>query len=747
MLPEHPAADARATQRFAKQVREMCRIDHPNLVRVETAGQHEAIPYLVMEYVEGIDLEKLLAKLGSISPADACQLIGQAAVGLEHLQERGLVPSTIETSSLILTPSGRLKVAYSSKLRKDNLCKEVHGLGSALYTLLAGHPPRADGAPDLAMIPPRVCDLVGQWIRRDRGERVETWKQGIQELARHSVGCDLPSLIENAGIASSFGASSLSDTGTSDYLWLQAEGMLEGGKRPARWQPRNLRFASLAVLGLSLLVVGWFTWSSGLEPPTNPMAAAEHPRDSLLTEFTESDPEQTSSNPSTQETEFLTAIDPVRDAFDVQVECTSAECYLTNLQRRGIVQVPLVMPESYSLEFSVERLEGDGSFGFGFSVGDGRMMALLDHRVGEEIQSGMYFAGSSHKSGIADPWFNSILLEGVPVKMRLDVSPQLVELWRIDPSQEAEPTLLSRWNIEDDITSDGPHTPALTLGVESFYPGALFVHVHRGAFRLGELQVLNTSEAPKSQPFLGFAGSSERRLAERIVWRGGHVEIITDEGTEFVHGLEKLTAEPWIVGVEKCGAAPRLMIQDSDLRELASIKGMRKLDLSETAVSSNGLMAVSSMPTLTTLSLPRNGLEATVLTKLHDLPQLRELQLIGVPIGDRDVGELARFPLLNRLCLTGSEVTDGGVEAMVESLTELRHLCLSETKVTGECLPRLGVLRELEDLQLDHTLIDDETIKGLPELPKLTKLTLSGSRVSNAALEELHQSRPGLTIE
>jgi hypothetical protein len=443
----------------------------------------------------------------------------------------------------------------------------------------------------------------------------------------------------------------------------------------------------------------------------------------------------------------LATIDSRRDAFDVQVDANETGFDFANLSSRGIVQLPLVMPKQYRLEFMVERIDGNGSFGMGFSAGDGRMIALLDHHVGEQAQSGLFFKDPSSGSKVHDASLGAILLRDTPIKIRLDVSPERVDMWRIDQAADVEPQHVSGWHLEEVEPPETPSTPDLSAGVDAYYPRAFFIHVYQGVFRVQDFRFSHAITDPTKQPFLGAAGSRERRLAERIVWRGGHVEIITNAGTDKVHALEKLTQEPWIVGVEKCGGSSRLMIDDADLRQLATIRAIRNLDLSDTSVSSEGLGVLSALPSLSTLALPRRGINENVVAKLRNLPQLRDLRFNNVPLGDDQAAELARFPLLNRLCLTGTELTDKGVQTVIDSLPELRHLCLSSTKITGTCLPHLSRLTELEDLQLDHTSIDDAAIAKLPELPRLKLLTLTGSRVSAEATEQLRRDRPGLKVE
>src|SRR5205814_1396848 len=62
-------------------------------------------PYLAMEYVPGIDLNRLVKEGGPLSIADACSYIQQVAQGLQHAFEQGLVHRDIKPANLMVTPS------------------------------------------------------------------------------------------------------------------------------------------------------------------------------------------------------------------------------------------------------------------------------------------------------------------------------------------------------------------------------------------------------------------------------------------------------------------------------------------------------------------------------------------------------------------------------------------------------------------------------------------------------------------
>ncbi|HND52993.1 MAG TPA: serine/threonine-protein kinase, partial [Pirellulaceae bacterium] len=110
VLPPHQSSDPEAILRFQREMRAVGQLAHPNVVGALDAGNVDGLPYLVMEYVEGVDLAKFVQRRGPLSPRDACSLIRQAALGLAAAHERGLVHRDIKPSNLLVTKHGQLKI-------------------------------------------------------------------------------------------------------------------------------------------------------------------------------------------------------------------------------------------------------------------------------------------------------------------------------------------------------------------------------------------------------------------------------------------------------------------------------------------------------------------------------------------------------------------------------------------------------------------------------------------------------------
>jgi serine/threonine-protein kinase len=94
-----------AIKRFKKEIEVAGKLEHPNIVRAFDAGQEGTVHYFAMEYVDGIDLRKLVKQNGPLPVLEACDYVRQAAQGLQHAHERGLVHRDIKPPNLLVSRS------------------------------------------------------------------------------------------------------------------------------------------------------------------------------------------------------------------------------------------------------------------------------------------------------------------------------------------------------------------------------------------------------------------------------------------------------------------------------------------------------------------------------------------------------------------------------------------------------------------------------------------------------------------
>src|SRR5262245_52687512 len=110
-LPLHKATPE-AIANFMREIRTQAQLDHPNLVRAEFAGRDGKTHFLVVEYVPGVDLRRLVRRQGRpLSQQQAASIILQAARGLDYAHKRSLVHRDIKPGNILVTSSGVAKVS------------------------------------------------------------------------------------------------------------------------------------------------------------------------------------------------------------------------------------------------------------------------------------------------------------------------------------------------------------------------------------------------------------------------------------------------------------------------------------------------------------------------------------------------------------------------------------------------------------------------------------------------------------
>jgi WD40 repeat protein/serine/threonine protein kinase len=110
MLPAERTSDPQLLARFRREMKAVGALDHPNIVQARDAGMAEGTHYLVMELIDGVDLARLVKQRGPLPVGEACEIIRQAALGLDHASKQRLVHRDIKPSNLMLTRDGCVKL-------------------------------------------------------------------------------------------------------------------------------------------------------------------------------------------------------------------------------------------------------------------------------------------------------------------------------------------------------------------------------------------------------------------------------------------------------------------------------------------------------------------------------------------------------------------------------------------------------------------------------------------------------------
>ena len=126
-------ADADARARFLREARAAARLQHPNIVVIYELGEHEGAPFMVLELLEGVDLQRAID--GGIRPDPRATLpvVLQLLAGLGHAHEHGIVHRDVKPSNVFL-PSGR-----PAKIMDFGVAR-LAGLGTTTAGVVVGTP-------------------------------------------------------------------------------------------------------------------------------------------------------------------------------------------------------------------------------------------------------------------------------------------------------------------------------------------------------------------------------------------------------------------------------------------------------------------------------------------------------------------------------------------------------------------------------------------------------------------------------
>jgi len=333
VLPREQATNAETLLRFRNEARSAARLEHENIAQVYHVGEEKGLPYLVFEFIDGIDVRTLVQQKGPLPLAEAVSYTLQVADALAHAASRNVVHRDIKPSNVLITPQGCAKVIdmglarmqrpgdttndltasgvtlgtfdyISPEQARDprtvDVRSDIYSLGCTFYYMLTGRPPFPEGTvlqkllqhqgdepPELRRFRPDLPDEVSLLLRKMLAKDPRRRFQDPSELVEQFM-----ALAEHVG---------LRPIGPSHRVWVAPQEL------SVSFLHRHLPWVAPIAALICIVVFLDFLWSSPARDDTQlPSALVRWPEEDIAppdpADFASAADKQTKAGPATATT-------------------------------------------------------------------------------------------------------------------------------------------------------------------------------------------------------------------------------------------------------------------------------------------------------------------------------------------------------------------------------------------------------------------------------------------------------------